>query len=124
MKGKIEALTDKVNALEQYSPRKSNVIINGILERRYKYLRRIIVKKIAGKLDLELQEYDVQAIYKLPSKNQGKARFVIKRLSSYDKRPELIMRSKIKKINSDCIELTPSTPIFVDEHLTSVTIEG
>lgn len=54
--------------LEQYS-RKGNVIINGVTSEVGEDVKSI-VKKIAGKLETDLQDSNISAAHSLPSKNK------------------------------------------------------
>jgi septation ring formation regulator EzrA len=80
----IQKMGRKIDELEQYS-RKINVIITGIPEKQDENLK-VVVKKLAEKLEITLQDYDICAIHRLPSKTKGPTTLIIVRLNAYERK--------------------------------------
>ncbi len=74
----------------------ANIVIHGIPEKNK--LTKDLVKMLAGKLDVQLSDYEICAAYRLPTK--GRIAPIIARLNTYDKKSKLLVRAKKKKLNS------------------------
>ena len=88
LKVKIEALTIQnqtlnsvVNELHQYS-RKNNVIINGVPVTENEDMRKV-ANEVASALNVTLQEYDICAVHRLPSR-PDKIPAIVLRLNTGD----------------------------------------
>lgn len=100
--------------LELYG-RKPNIIVRGIPVMKDESVRDLL-KTLAAKLEVGLEEYHICATHRLPSR--GEVPPIIVRLNDYDKKDELMKAVKEKKIGSGDLEMTGDTPIFIDEQLT------
>ena len=103
-------LNTKINEMDQYS-RKRNVIISGIPYREHEELREII-KTLTMKLNIRIDNADINAAHRLPGKKN-----IILCLNNLDKKEELIKWSKTNKKRN----IRPE--IYINEHLTSYNIQ-
>lgn len=111
-------LRSRVDEMDQYS-RKCNVIIQGIPSKEKENLLQV-VKFVATKVKVDLQDYHVCAVHRLPSKKEIDP--IIIRLNNLHIKTALIAKAKKMKLNASDLGMG-THPIFVDEHLTAQTIE-
>lgn len=85
-------LRAKMREMDQYSS-KPNQVIHGIPQDNNEVARNLIML-LASKLKVRLNEYDICAAHRLPSK--GKTAPIIVRLNNYDRKRELLVEAKKK----------------------------
>jgi len=103
-----------VNDLEQYQ-KKSNIVISGIPEQENENLLDMF-KNLAKELDVNLNEYDVIAIHRLPPR-QKEIPQVIVRLLNHDKKAKLVSNAKNIKPTINLIMDGNPSPIYISDHL-------
>ena len=111
----------KLNEMEQYN-KKSNLIIQGVPVVEVEDLMDVATK-LANKLKVDLKDYDVAALHRLPSKKKdNEAPPIIVKLNNLGKKSQLYNQAKKMKPKCSDIGLQNNTPIFVDEHLTKESL--
>ncbi len=95
------------------------MIINGIPQTEEENLKEAL-KNIAQKLEVEIQDYHICALHRLPSKQKIPRTLV--RLNNSDVRRDLVRNSKKKRLNGIAFGISPQ-PIFVDKHLSRESVE-
>ncbi|XP_065224327.1 uncharacterized protein LOC135848355 [Planococcus citri] len=110
-------LRSHFNDLEQYS-RKPNIIVSGIPVQKDEDLYNVM-KTLGKELEVTLQEYDIVAVHRLPSKSDTPP--IIVRLLNYDKKSSLISGAKRLKPKTDMLGINPPVPIYISEHLSYET---
>ncbi len=111
LKREIANLNNRLEVLEKYS-RKGNVIINGIPFERDENVRAL-TKTFANEIGVDLEEYQIGAAHRLPTK--GKIPPIIVKFNDYDKKIELIKKTKRAR------PTIGDRPIFVEDHLMAKT---
>lgn len=106
----------RLNELEQYT-RRENVIISGIPAEKGENVRQI-VKNVAAKLDVEMDDQDISTCHRLSNK---KTPNIVARLNNRDKKAEMIKQSKIKQLKAKTLGWQMDHQIFVRNHLTKYT---
>ncbi len=112
-------LKNRIADMEQYS-RKNNMIIRGIPKAAGEDLR-MIVKKLATKLDMNISDFEIDTLHRLPSKNAIPA--IIVKFTSRDTKNNFIRSAKKKKLAGCDIGFASVTPIYCDEQITTHTRE-
>lgn len=116
-----EEFANRMNDMDQYS-RIENIVITGIPVRKDENIREII-KNIAEKVELKIEDSEISTAHRLPSK-KSETPNIIARLNNRDKKKELIVRAKAKKLKASVLEWTKeNTPIYISNHLTRYTAE-
>lgn len=110
----------KINNMDQYS-RKSNLIICGIPYKEEEVLREV-AKKLATKLEINLEDYEIAAIHRLPAKNKDTVPPIIIKLNNLDVKNKLIIQAKKLKPKCSDIGFKDSNPVYIDDHLTRSTL--
>lgn len=110
LKQENEDLFCRMNEIEQYS-RKRNVIINDIPFKEGENIKEE-VQRFTSEIKIELKDYEINAIHRLPSKKEHPPILVC--LNSLEKKNELIEWSKQNSKKQG----TNKKPIFISEHLT------
>lgn len=112
-------LKTRLDELEQYGM-KYNLIINGVPTKENENVREIIVR-MAEKLNVTVQGYDIAAAHRLPSRRNKETDPIIVRFNNMDIRNQLIRQTKREKPEGKKFGFEPSLPIYVDEHLSTET---
>lgn len=79
------------------------------------------MKLLAGKLNICLNVYEVCAAHSLPSR--ARVPPIIVWLNNYDRRHELLVEVRRRKLNNSDLGLSGQLPVFVNEHLARETKE-
>ncbi len=103
-----------IDAAEQYS-KKNNVLISGIPRKKEENVLELVVT-LAAKLGVSIKEHDIEIAHGMPSKKDQTT--IIVKLNNRMKKQELTRASKKMELKSDCIGLSPTLPIYCDDHLT------
>jgi len=106
---KVNEFEDKIDVYEQYS-KKANIIVNGLPYSENENVRGKFFQ-LAEELRVELYDYDIGAIHRLPAR-EGKIPGIVVNLNCMDSKEALIRNSRREKLTLN------GCPIFIDEHLT------
>lgn len=112
-KDKARMINDAQNS------RKYNVIINGIPLNPQENLREV-ARVLAEKLEVQLENYHIRAIHRLPGNIQPPA--IIMALNDIDVKHSLVRSSKQKKLSGATFGVE-DLPIYIDEHLIRENVE-
>ncbi len=107
-------LNERMLDLEQYS-RVNNLVISGLPMQEGESPREL-VKLVAKKLEIKVEDYDICVAHRLPSKMSPPS--IIARLNNRELKNNIIKAAKKAKLNGSDLNIYPSYPIFCDEHLT------
>ncbi|XKL69204.1 hypothetical protein PGB90_006973 [Kerria lacca] len=111
----LHSTNRRLNDLEQQS-RKNNIIINGVPESKDENVYEII-EKIGTALEESLEKNDIAIAHRIPSR-RGTAPIIV-RFNNWEKKTTLIRKSKIVQLTSEKINLNPTQPIYIRDHLTN-----
>lgn len=89
--------------------RKCNAIIQGILSQENENLLQL-VKSVAAKVNVDIQDYHVCAVHPLPSKKEVEP--IIIRFNNFQVKKDLISNTKPRKLNARELGMG-SHPIFI-----------
>lgn len=110
----------EVEAQAQYS-RRNNVVIRGVpLEKEEKPVD--LAKKIGSVCGLNLNNSDVDACHRLPSKDKSAPPFIMKFVSRL-KKDEFLKSWKSKKPKQSAFGGDENKKVFAEEHLTAFTAD-
>ncbi len=70
---------------------------------------------VADSLKINVDDCELQIVHRMPSRNDPPA--IIAKFNNQDKKAAIIKASKIKKLDTSFLGITPATPIFCDDHL-------
>ena len=113
----IAEFKEKVSSSDQYD-RINNIIIAGVPMSRDEKVRSII-KEIAVKLEVDLQDGDIQAAHRLPAEENEIPKIIV-RLNDRDKKVAIIKASKVRELDTSFMSKPPEgpvTPVYCDDHL-------
>lgn len=94
LKSEITLLNNKINSLENMSKR-NNILIHGFKETEGKYselFNNII--KLLSKLDIKIDEYDINKLHRIGKQTDGKIRPVLITLTTFNKKIEILRNKK------------------------------
>ena len=112
LKIEIEVLNKKITTLEDMN-KKNNIIIHGIKESETNYLQLYNnIKQFFQKVDVNIENYDINKMYRIGKNKIEKVRPVLISFTSYNKKAE-VMRNK-KKVTED---------IYITEDFSKETIQ-
>ncbi|XKL63983.1 hypothetical protein PGB90_006347 [Kerria lacca] len=111
----LHSTNRRLNDLEQHS-RKNNIIKNGVPESKDENVYEII-EKIGTALEEPLEKNDIAIAHRIPSRRETAP--IIVRFNNWKKKTTLIRKSKIVQLTSEKINLNPTQPIYIGDHLTN-----
>jgi hypothetical protein len=96
LNNKVEGLENKIDELEQYS-RRNSVRIHGLPEDPQRTTEDISMSLLRNKLVVNIEPWQVTACHRIGAPHPNKPRPIILKLSSYDKKKQIIKsRRKLK----------------------------
>ncbi len=106
-------LQEQMDNIENYSW-KNNIIITGILWTREEEVRNVVLNT-AAKLGVKINNDDITAAQRLPSKSQTPP--IITKFIKYETKPLIIAASKKFKLRGTSLGHNSISKIYSDEHL-------
>lgn len=104
LKLEVEILNTKINRLEDAN-RKNNILIHGIKETEKNYTELFdITTGILESIDVKVQNYEINNMYRLGKLGTGKIRPILLSLTSYNKKIEILKNKKKMSKNTHITE--------------------
>ena len=110
-----------INELDQYG-KKSNIIVYGVPYQENENLRNEIIR-IAASMETELNDGDISAVHRLPSKNTKKPPPIIVKMNNLDKKTNLVNNSRRMKLRGVGSNPKLSFSVAIYDHLSTNTME-
>lgn len=112
LKSEIKLLNNKINSLEN-TIKRNNIIIHGFEETEDKYSELFNkITELFRKLDVKINEYDINKLHRIGKQTNGKTRPVLITLTTHNKKME-ILRNKKKM----------PEPTYITEDFSKETLE-
>lgn len=117
LKTKLMTMSTIVEDLEQYT-RNRNIQIDGMPEENNEDLRKMM-KNIGEKIQVEFEDKEVDAIHRLPTRNESNnCPPIVVQFTTRQVRDKILTNARKTKLNTKDFGKTVDKPIFINEHLT------
>lgn len=117
LKEKVKKMESAMEDLEQYS-RNRNIQIDGIPNSPNEDLGKI-VKEIGKEINVDFKDGEIDVVHRIPTRNKTNPEPIVVQLLSRNKRDEILMKAKQKKITTTALNFSGNErTIFINEHLT------
>lgn len=107
---------DRLNEMDQYS-RNFNFELHNVPEMRNENLEELVME-IGQRINVEIGDINIEAVHRIPSKNQYWPRPIIVQLSSRKLRDKIIANKKQKILQNEIIRNGSRDRIYINENLT------
>ncbi|KAL1446884.1 hypothetical protein WDU94_005659 [Cyamophila willieti] len=122
LKKKLQDEEHANDELQQYT-RNKNIQIDGIPKQADEKLEEL-VKLIGNKIDVVVNNNDIDAIHRVPTKSTTNPEPIIVQFLTRKMRDEIVQKAKVKRFSAK--DLNPNfidRPLFINEHLTPLRKE-
>lgn len=115
----IKDLQIRLQESEQYA-RNRNIEISGIEQRKNENLREVM-HSIASKLNIHLEDSDIDIIHRVPTRNERYPPKIIVQFVTRTKRNVWLSKKKNRLMSSDILEARGkvNSAVYINEHLTA-----
>lgn len=114
LESKVLDLDKRLIQSEQYS-RRANLEIQGVVKNDSESVTDI-VSKIGDAISEPIQECDIEACHRVPTRKADKANIVVQ-FRSRAKRDTVLQKAKKMRLKNTDVGLENSDPVYVNEHL-------